>query len=315
MAKTKSHELPRIPGAVLLVEGYLPDRILLTSANKTLMLQYWNDSHAFPSISVDGSIVAAPSLVAGETAELSCCTVSTYCLKEGKWTEHSELNPEHGTIEGTVAISPDGSMLASVTRNPQLHAYDRPQFRLRVLDLRTGKVKVISESPDLPFGLSWSPDSHHLAFDMEPPGHSPLSSVRAIYTANLDSGEISRIGLGMAPSWSPSGEWIAYVGYIEESDRHQSSDFYAGRYYSVGDNQVRLMSPVGTHPRILMDFHSDVVPNLQPVWSPDSRTILFNKSRNPDWDTFDIYAVDIHTGKATRKFKNVAPVYGWAVEK
>jgi hypothetical protein len=34
---------------------------------------------------------------------------------------------------------------------------------------------------------------------------------------------------------------------------------------------------------------------------------------DPDTGTVDIYIVDVATGKATKRFKNVAPVYGWTV--
>jgi Tol biopolymer transport system component len=50
---------------------------------------------------------------------------------------------------------------------------------------------------------------------------------------------------------------------------------------------------------------------LKPVWSPDSHTLLINKSRDPDNGTFDIDMLDVITGKATKKFKNVAPVCAW----
>ena len=72
------------------------------------------------------------------------------------------------------------------------------------------------------------------------------------------------------------------------------------------------MSTIGTQSRFVMAFHSDVGPNLQPVWSPDSKTLLVNTSRDPDSDTFDIHMVDLATGKATKKFKNGGPVYAWA---
>jgi dipeptidyl aminopeptidase/acylaminoacyl peptidase len=304
LAKTKSYELPRLQGATLLVEGYPPDRLVLTSPDMTVALQEWNARRPIPSISTDGNVVA--STRRGE--------VSTYSVKENKWTDHPELNRELDTVTGRVAISPDGSRLACVTRNPRPDVHDPPHFRLYILDLKNGSAKVIIEPSDLPLNLSWSPDGHRLVFDMGPLDHPLLSDIRAVYVASVESGTISQIGLGQAPSWSPSGEWIAYVGYIEGSDRHQDTNFYGGHYYAITDYQVRLMSPTGTQSRVLMGFDS-WVGSMQPVWSPDSRTLLFDRSLDPDKGTFDIYMIDVVTGKAAKKFKNVLPVYGWAVEK
>jgi hypothetical protein len=60
-----------------------------------------------------------------------------------------------------------------------------------------------------------------------------------------------------------------------------------------------------------MGFSSGVADDSMPVWSPDSKTLLINKSRDPDNGTVDIEMLDVVTGKRTKKFKNVAPVYAW----
>ncbi|MGA3068646.1 MAG: hypothetical protein ABSD43_00305 [Terracidiphilus sp.] len=75
------------------------------------------------------------------------------------------------------------------------------------------------------------------------------------------------------------------------------------------------MSPVGTHTHIRMGFRLGGAANLKPVWSPDSQTLLVNESRDMDNDTFDVYTLDVVTHKAKKKFKNVAPVYGWVEAK
>ena len=71
------------------------------------------------------------------------------------------------------------------------------------------------------------------------------------------------------------------------------------------------MSPIGTHSRVLMGLSSGWGDDSGPVWSPDSKTLLLSRVRDPDNGTFDIYMLDTVTGKTTKKFKNVAPVYAW----
>jgi len=48
-----------------------------------------------------------------------------------------------------------------------------------------------------------------------------------------------------------------------------------------------------------------------PVWSPDSRTLLLTRVRDPDNGTLDIYMLDVKTGRAKKKFKNLGPVFAW----
>lgn len=313
LALAQKHDrdyLPRLPGAELLVEDYQPNRFVLTTEDRTVTLQ--SDEIGFsgtPSVSLDGSIIASARRVPGDPSRSPRSELSIYSVKEGKWTDY----PEFEGVEGTVAISPDGSKLACATRDKQLRVLDLPHFRLRVLDLKTGKITLITESSNsyIGPGLSWSPDGRRIAFDFEPPNHRLGSEIRAVYVADLETGKISQIGLGQSPSWSPSGEWIAYVGYIEGAERHQDSNSYGGRYFAINDFQISLMSRTGAQSRVLLRFHTEVVPNLKPVWSPDSRTLLVSESRDPDNGTFDIYMVDLASGKTTKRFTNVGPVYAW----
>jgi Tol biopolymer transport system component len=307
--KTGNYELPRIPGATLLGSAYPPYRLLLTAADGTLTLQEWTSEYLAPSVSADGNIVASTRQIPGGSSRAFGRVVSTYSVKDSRWTDHPELKDVDA-----IAIDPDGSKLACVTRDPQVRASDLPHFRFRVLDLKTEKTSLVMESSNMPLSPSWSPDGRRLAFDMRPPD-APLSSeIRAIYIANLETGTISEIGLGMAPAWSPSGEWIAFVRYVPSSDPYQLTIFYHDRYYATTDYQISLMSTTGTHSRILMGFHSDVSLS-QPVWSPDSQALLVNKLRDPDKGTLDIYILNVVTGRVSKRFKNVGPVYAWISQK
>ncbi len=313
----KEDELPRLPGAELLVEGYSSGRflLLLTTEEKTVTLQ--EDAipqKGSPSISANGSVVASAHAIAGDLSSDPKLIANTYYTGDGKWTDH----PEVEGVWGPVAISPDGSELACVTNDRPAHIRDVSDLlrsRLEILDLKTGKVKVAtgpSERPG-PTGISWSPDGRQIAFVMPAPGREISSEIEAIYVLNVETGVISQIGLGQSPSWSPSGEWIAYAGYVEaEKSEPGGSTLYNGRYYSLSWHQFKLMGPNGTHSRVLMGFRSDVEDNAAAVWSPDSKELLLTKVHGPDKATFDIYLYDLATHKLRKKFSNTfATVYAW----
>ncbi len=298
--EAKKDDLPRLPGAVLLL-GYPPANLAITTEYKTSKLQEeGTDGLITPSISADGLVVASARVAAGEpSTSRSRLIVSTYSMADNKWTEYKDLE----IFRGTVAISPDGSKLACVTRKMA----DAPSG-LHVLDLKTGKVTVGPELWEMSgTDISWSPDGRRLAFDIG--GKADPTPLRAIYILNVETGSFSKIGQGVAPSWSPSGEWIAYLDYFPD---HNDAKLGVA---AGNPNRVSLMRPDGTDSKVLLTYHRLEALMVAPVWSPDSKTILINRLRDIDKDTFDIYMLDLATLKLTKKFKNTPPVYAWVEAK
>jgi WD40 repeat protein len=274
---------------VLLV-GYPPHSLYLTTEGKTWTLQ--DDKEAgdlvSASMSADGTIVASAHRIPGDPfTRAPRLIVSTYSTADLKWTDRDGLE----VLVGKISISPDGTRLACVTREMPGVASG-----MRILNLKTGEITVGPKLPERSgSGVSWSPDSRRIAFNKSLPGED---SIHTLYVWNVQTGAISRLASGMAPSWSPSGEWIAFIGE-------------AGKAHSGEQYLVKLIHPDGTGVRVLTAFHSDVVAWSEPVWSPDSKTLLINVSRNPDKDTWDIFMLDLATLKFTKRFKNTTPVFGW----
>jgi Tol biopolymer transport system component len=284
--------------------------LLLTSEEKIFTLQ--EDTFSLegrPSISSDGSVVASVHRISRDQSRYPIPIASTYSMKDRKWTDHPELE----WVWGSVAISPDGSQLACFTRDIR-SPYSGS--RLQILNFKTGKITVVTKPWQRPgpSGISWSPDARYLAFEMSP-FSGRFSAISAIYVLKIETGEISQIGLGESPSWSPSGEWIAYASYVQLKDDQsepRNSWFYDGHYYSNDARQFSLMSTVGTHNRVLMKFNSGVEDRAMPVWSPDSKTLLLTRVRDPDDGTEDIYMLDVASSHRVKKFPNtIAEVYGW----
>jgi Tol biopolymer transport system component len=51
-----------------------------------------------------------------------------------------------------------------------------------------------------------------------------------------------------------------------------------------------------------------------PVWAPDSKTILINRTRDEQGHV-DIYALDVASGQLKKKINNTLPLYGWVRSK
>lgn len=137
---------------------------------------------------------------------------------------------------------------------------------------------------------AWSPDGRQIAF------FSNRSGTRQLYILPIDGGEARQItslpqGLGRGPVWSPDGQWIAF------SARATADPIYPTKPYRVTRKIYRLDGlgylHTGVHDVFIVPAEGGEVRNLTrdenhncrytaPVWSPDSREILFTSTFFPD---------------------------------
>lgn len=306
----QKERLPQMPGATLLM-GWPLYELELTTEDKTVKIQNHEGEWSItPSISADGRIVAAARPLDGQLTTLrvrSTLVISTYSVTNGEWTEYKDLT----TFSGPVAISPDGTRLACFTWGK-----DKAAWRLRVVDIKSGRTASLRELPQRVSGMpqiSWSSDSRRIAFDDAPEPRATSSNSREmsnpavtskIYILDIDSGTVQKIAEGWLPSWSPSGEWIAYFDYPpQKHDRWPMNLMVPER--------IKLIRPDGTESRIIGSWRApwdDL--RVAPVWSPDSKTILINRVRD-EGDNMNIYLLDLATGEITKRFKKSPPVYAW----
>jgi Tol biopolymer transport system component len=224
--------------------------------------------------------------------------VGTYSIADNKWTDYKELEIKGGSV----AISPDGSKLACsymATGSPLLH----------ILNLETGKVSVGPEESKYAGSLTWSPDNRRIAFvrDVERTRNGVnIPPLRAVFVFNTEDGKVSKIADGASPSWSPSGEWIAFSDYSHLRDDGR------GGWYAVNANRVSLIHPDGTGSKVVRLLKRDEDLGLSPVWSPDSKDLLIQRPQDESVNPrMDIYILDLATLKLTAKFRKTPPVYGW----
>lgn len=84
------------------------------------------------------------------------------------------------------------------------------------------------------------------------------------------------------PRWSPSGEWIAFVG---------------GPGYGVGEHALQIIRPDGTGLETLAEDTQGLIKS--PSWSADGRFLAF-EVRNPDAGWAHVDLVELATGERRR---------------
>lgn len=281
-AKVKE-ELPRIPGATLLLGWGDVDKLQATTPSRTVDVLDQTDSGYstphYPSISRDGKVIAC---IRHKSRNPQRVAVATFSISDSKWSEYAESD-----YVDAVSISPDASRLAFLIHDP-----DSTSIHLHIVDTETRKTMVLP-SVDPQGSLSWDHDGRRLVYQS---GSGPDAAIDVV---DITSGKTSKIAKGGNPSWAPSGEWIAYI--------------------NRGENQCILTQPDGTGSRVLVTLRQGrfQIPgwlNLPPVWSPDSSKLLLDVVQ-PEGRPPDIVMFDVMTQRRLKSLRSSVPVLGWAESK
>jgi WD40 repeat protein len=119
---------------------------------------------------------------------------------------------------------------------------DMSSHRLAVLDIETESVQDLTAHMQRLTSQCWSPDGKEIVFE----------SGGNVMIQNVDGGQPHVLTVGNAPTWSPEGNWIAYLDKREHS-------YYA--IHASGEGKKKL-------------FHSrNGVAGL--YWSPDARIVAY----------------------------------------
>jgi dipeptidyl aminopeptidase/acylaminoacyl peptidase len=121
-----------------------------------------------------------------------------------------EWSPGKESIAFIVTSPPEPEPAGGIETSVEWpNSVEGPPNRLALLDLRSGRTRMLTK-PDLDVtGLTWSPDGRRIAISA-----SPVESVD-IYLVDVESGETKvaarLLGVDSSPSWSPNGRWIAFA--------------------------------------------------------------------------------------------------------
>ena len=137
------------------------------------------------------------------------------------------------------------------------------------MDLRSRKIRRLTNTPAIDTGPSFSPDGQQIVFESDRGGS------QQIYVMNADGSGQRRISFGngrySTPVWSPRGDMIAFTKMLS-------------RRFLIG-----VMRKDGSGERILTEGYH----NEGPTWSPNGRVLLFFRESRGERGGPQLWSVDL----------------------
>ncbi len=188
---------------------------------------------------------------------------------------------------GIYVCSHDANVIEkAVYRNVRIITPAKPDFipykeyigsHLEVMDVETGLSKILYSSAHSIQAPNWTPDGKTLIYNSK--GH--------LYKYNLENHSISIMNTGFAVN-NNNDHVLTFDGKLMGISHHNAND---------GGNSTLYYLPVEGDSTPVVVTKPGVGASYLHGWSPDNKTMLFTGDRNGQ---YDIYAVDVATGKETQ---------------
>jgi len=159
-----------------------------------------------------------------------------------------------------------------------------------------------AEMPD------WSPRGDRIVFAERPDSGMNLRS--ALFTMDIDGGDVRRLNDGSAPyeysseqwpTWSPDGSRIAFV-------RDQAPSFTCGIPCWTTSYDIHLVNADGTG---LVRLHEDGAEWFPPSWSPDGTSLAYSWMPATTTGPAELHVRSLLTGAVTTLVRDVGDAVDW----
>jgi len=186
-------------------------------------------------------------------------------------------------------LSPDGTWIAYSVSQVDPEA-DEERIAIWLLSPATGALRQLTPGNGNGSNIAWSPDGRQIAF------FSTESGTKQLYLIPVEGGAARRLtdlpqGVGRGPAWSPDGQTIAFSARATAEPVFPTRPYRVTRhiyrldglgYLDQGVHDLFIVPASGGEPRNLTRDRNHNCRYVAPVWSPDSREILFTATFFPD---------------------------------
>jgi Tol biopolymer transport system component len=178
----------------------------------------------------------------------------------------------HSGLASGPLWSPDGRNIAFAQRAPSARIPFTSSLWLMTASGAQPRQLVRSSEGDWNITGSWSPDGSLLVFTRSRYDERANRFVSAIYVVRPDGSGLRKLtDRGSDPAWSPDGGLIAFASYRDENGQLSYGDIVHPA------NELYVMHADGGHLTRLT--HTKDINEASPSWSPDSRTIAYQRGK------------------------------------
>ena len=146
--------------------------------------------------------------------------------------------------------------------------------RLEIMDVESGKRRMVYSSPRCIQAPNWTHDGKHLIYNCD----------GLLYTFNIETAEIEQINTDFADN-NNNDHVLSFDGQQLAISHHSAEDNESSLIYTVPLN--------GGVPQKI----TDQGPSYLHGWSPDGKDLIFTGERDDD---YDIYSINIESKMETR---------------